>query len=99
MSPCGGFGVSCGLLQPGKRMLVIFGPKKCGTQSQIAAWILRSQFKILLEVRSSFPRVLPESRARRHCVVAIWLLPPLGDILFVRCTVFRHPGAYLTPRA
>src|SRR5256886_4931859 len=61
-----GFGVSCGLLQPGKRMLVIFGPKKCGTQSQLAAWILRSQFKILLEVRNSFRRS-EERRVGKEC--------------------------------
>src|SRR5436305_1728267 len=59
---------------PGNGMFVIFGPKKCSTQSQLASWILRFQFKIFFEVRNCLRRVLPEGRGGSHCIVVICIL-------------------------
>ena len=55
-------------------MLVIFGPKKSRAHGQLAAWILGLQFKILLEVRNCFRRVVPEGRGGTHSIVVIWVL-------------------------
>src|SRR5256886_16638200 len=58
MSPCGRSWDSSRLLQPRKGVLVIFGTEEGGTQGQLAARILRVQFKAFLEVWYCFVRIV-----------------------------------------
>src|SRR2546425_45674 len=81
---------SCRFLQPRKSVLVIFGPKKGGTQGQLAAWILRFQLKIFLEIWNCLRRIVPEGRSGPHRIVVICILRFELHCLFERTSSFRN---------
>ena len=90
MSPCGRSGDSSRFLQPRKGVLVIFGTEEGGTQGQLAAWILRFQFKIFLEVWNCFRRIVPESRGGPHRIVIIRIFRFKLHRFFKRIPGFRN---------